>query len=217
MSHPSALPISCPKCQTVQQFMIWDSLNATLNPDEKAQLLKSELARFTCDVCGHTEQVTYPFLYHDMQHSFLVWLIPPNLPAPDDRALENLNNFGTNYRMRTVETQAQLIEKIVIFEADLDDRIVELAKIVVAGMLPPEDRNADTEVFLSAVIDHGADSMMNFLCVSPRGTRRADFNRDWILKAVSVLCPDALKVQPIGQCPRIDRQFALLMLRPAAQ
>lgn len=56
MSVPRKEAVTCPHCGKETDIIIWESLNADLNPKEKQQLLDGTLFRFTCD-CGYTAGV----------------------------------------------------------------------------------------------------------------------------------------------------------------
>ena len=71
---PRSQSVTCPSCGHQQDFVAWESLNATLNPLEKEQLLTGTLTRFTCEKCKESVDVVYPLLYHDMEKQFMVWL-----------------------------------------------------------------------------------------------------------------------------------------------
>jgi hypothetical protein len=46
---------------------VWDTVNVTLNPELKGQLLEGEPNCFTCRICGSSGWVLAPLLYHDME------------------------------------------------------------------------------------------------------------------------------------------------------
>lgn len=66
----------CPKCGTTKSMPIWQSLNASLDPQAKENLLNEEINLFVCDQCGHKSRCITPLLYHDMDRRFMVQYIP---------------------------------------------------------------------------------------------------------------------------------------------
>ncbi len=127
--HEQTLP--CPRCNTPSPFTIWESVNVTLDPELKEQLLSRELFRFTCPACQETSELVYPLLYHDQQRKLMVWLLLPDENdeiSLDQASLEAAKTALQGYTLRLVATANALIEKILIFDAGLDDRVIELMK-----------------------------------------------------------------------------------------
>ncbi len=55
---------------------MWNSINVTLDPKMKEKVMDGSLFLWTCSKCGTTFRVPYPFLYHDMEHRFMVEFFP---------------------------------------------------------------------------------------------------------------------------------------------
>ena len=87
MSKPYSEQLICPECNHQYDFTCWQSLNATLNPEEKDQLLSGELFNTECPACHKTFNVVYPILYHDMDHKVMTWLIL------GDEDIDGINSF----------------------------------------------------------------------------------------------------------------------------
>jgi len=127
MSVTSETNVSCKLCGASQPFPTWSTVNVTLNPELKTKLLKGELTRFVCEKCGWSGEVLYPLRYHDMSKHFMIWLWPDaGEPDTTDMPTEKLEH---EYRFRLVATRNDLIEKILVFEHNMDDRVVELVKL----------------------------------------------------------------------------------------
>jgi hypothetical protein len=131
MTMRSTTPVSCPGCGQEQEFAVCQTLNATLDPELREQLLSGRLTGFTCRSCGRQADVIYPMLYHDMTRRFMAWLVPGDQqPEPLDAATfgETGDEIGRSYTYRLVRTHNQLVEKIKVFEDGLDDRLLEMLK-----------------------------------------------------------------------------------------
>jgi len=138
MSKPFTEQITCPDCKHQYDFTCWESLNATLNPKEKEQLLSGDLFNTECPACHTTYQVVYSILYHDMDHKVMTWLIL------NDEDIDSVNSFiksangleivddltMAGYKYRFVRTQDELREKALIFDCGLDDRVIEFLKVI---------------------------------------------------------------------------------------
>jgi hypothetical protein len=174
MSRPVKRSIPCPQCGKLSEFVSWTSLNVTLNPAEKTALLTGRLTTFVCPGCGHTAQVKYPLLYHDIERAFMLWLVPrgPKGEAgnvPEEFPPEMRKEFGDDYRFRRVETLNDLIEKILIDDAGLDDRVIELSKFVVAQKIMAERKSGDFDLRFNVMTGEGNDAKMDFTVLSPNG------------------------------------------------
>lgn len=137
--------ITCPECNYQSSFTTYQSINSTLEPELKQKIVEWELFKFSCLNCGEPRLVCYETLYHDMEHRLMLYY----LPAMDSREQEEArieemfshikqvegdrysNTFDT-YNFRIVSDMESFIEKVQIFDAGYDDRIVELMKFVLA-------------------------------------------------------------------------------------
>lgn len=136
MSSHHKETITCPKCGKTHEFTAWDSVNVTLLPAEKLQILDNAFFTDRCPDCGHEMQIAYPLLYHDMEKKLMLYLMP-GYQAATKEALSDMSkgllragmDEREGYRLRVVREINDLREKIYIFDAGLDDRCVELMKL----------------------------------------------------------------------------------------
>jgi len=133
MSRVHKEKITCPVCGTENDFDIWDSVNSTLNPEEKEKILNGRFFDFKCHSCGHETQVIYGMIYHDMEHSTMVYLTNPDnverTAAMIAETSEEMKKFNLpKYRNRIVTDPLALREKAMIFNEGLDDRLIEITK-----------------------------------------------------------------------------------------
>lgn len=134
MSRKRKEKIICSKCGTENEVEIWGSLNCDLDLSAKQQLLDGTLFDFKCKQCGHEGRVNYPMLYHDMTHKIMIHFVPED--SVEDVCMqftksEELSGIKLNgYTKRIVTNNKLLREKVIIFENKLDDRIIEIIKII---------------------------------------------------------------------------------------
>ena len=57
MSSPSPETVTCPKCNHQQKFVIWKSMNVTLDPELKAKFIDGTLTTFTCEAIRTLEML----------------------------------------------------------------------------------------------------------------------------------------------------------------
>jgi hypothetical protein len=143
MSSASKEKITCPKCQHQQKFVIWKSINVTLDPKLKEDLISGKLTGFVCERCGHTANVDYGTLYHDMENALLIQLCH----GEQKEDFSALGEMFQHYRIRVVSSRNQLLEKIFIFDAGLDDRMVEFFKLFLLAMMSKQGKEAKELLF----------------------------------------------------------------------
>lgn len=133
MSKSSITPIECTNCGLIQDFTLWNSINADFDPTLKDSLINRKLQQTDCDSCGNTAVVNYPMLYHDMSHKTLVYHLADLKRTQLEQ--EGFETHFEDYQFRVVESWNELIEKIKLLDANLDDKVIELFKMVILGQL----------------------------------------------------------------------------------
>lgn len=66
----------CQNCGANNRILVWDSINAQVNPEAKTALLCGEINVFACQRCEKTFNIEKSLLYHDMENKFMVWYFP---------------------------------------------------------------------------------------------------------------------------------------------
>jgi hypothetical protein len=131
MSLTKRIDVVCPSCGSPQKFKLWESLNVEIDPAEKENLLSGEICTLRCESCGEESPIEHDLLYHDPEKKLLIQLryeeseedstLPP--------AIESLSAvIAQGYRLRVVKTFKDLVEKVLIFDDRLDDRVLEVLK-----------------------------------------------------------------------------------------
>ena len=104
MSMHHEVGITCPKCQKAGIFTVWDSINTKLDPDMKDRVKSQEAFCYHCPHCGTDVHVDYGFLYHDMDHHFMVFY------APTDKDQANASSgLGVDIRNVTLSIYECLV------------------------------------------------------------------------------------------------------------
>jgi hypothetical protein len=130
MSSPTKRQFTCPNCGLEQEFGVWETVNATSDPNQKQQLLQRQLGQFACKGCNRKLTIRHPILYNDVKSKFMVWLPHGDTSKPSVEEGSVIMNMmaKTGYKFRAVDSYNELLEKIRIFDDDQDDRAVELLK-----------------------------------------------------------------------------------------
>ncbi|MDR0439086.1 MAG: CpXC domain-containing protein [Methanocalculaceae archaeon] len=120
--------IICPKCGKKQNFIMYPSVNVSLDPDLADKYLDGNLSILTCEDCGFSGIVEYPILYYDIEKKFSIFFSPDKTDheakIPDVLPVHLLPGMC----LRLVHSSDDLREKIFIFRDLLDDRVVEIVK-----------------------------------------------------------------------------------------
>lgn len=110
----------CSKCSKAFEAGETHSIDTSRNPELKAAVMDGSLFVHKCPYCGKDNLTPEPVLYHDPDRKILIAYT--NAPLSSD-GLEG-------YTCRRVASVGDLIEKVKIFESELDDIAVELAKFI---------------------------------------------------------------------------------------
>jgi len=159
MSHQET--IKCPECGKDSEFTVWQSINTTLDPEMKSAVRNKSAFQFICPYCGHKANVDYGFLYHQMEDHIMIhyanseenaqeiykMLTEKDEANPMKDMLKDL--ITEKYLCRIVRSQNQLLEKLAIFDAQMDDRIVEICKcFIYMQFLEKHPDNKDVELLM---------------------------------------------------------------------
>ena len=150
MKRENQVTIKCPKCGNEIETVSVSSVNISAeSQDERKEVLGKKLNICVCEKCNAHIEVGTPMLYHDAQNAFMVYYVPSMTIDVVKNELNNIKeslqktteSLGYNY-LRIVNSYDSLIEKIIIAEAGLDDRVVELVKIILYGQMQGKKINA---------------------------------------------------------------------------
>lgn len=133
MSIPRKETIKCPKCGAEIEFTLWQSINTEMSfaiPD----IISGKLFQVECKDCGFKTFVNYPMLFNDMIHGVMIYNTAPDSVEETEKAIEATKKLYDG-RTRIVTDQSTLREKTAIFNADLDDRVTEILKLIVMAQL----------------------------------------------------------------------------------
>ena len=124
MSRKTLKKIVCPYCHESFETTIYESVNVTLDEDDRDKVLSGDIFHQECPHCHQEYMSQYPCLYHDQDMKFMVYLYD----GPIDMAAMSAPLLEKGYILRRCRSIEDFIEKIQILSDGLDDRIVEFAK-----------------------------------------------------------------------------------------
>ncbi|MGO4929313.1 CpXC domain-containing protein [Fundicoccus sp. Sow4_D5] len=208
MTQPVTL--ACPVCQTEAKRNIHTAINANTHPELKEQLIAGTLLNFECDTCGAKRHLEVETLYHDPNLKLVVFLAPKISEARED----TLNRLETlraklpvsldDYRLRIVNRQADLIEKIQIFDEGFNDQSIELVKILTDGLFAKEK----PEAVVKARYFYQHEATTKLLYITEDEQLFVDFH-DSLLTFVEEKFAKALKEEYLGQFIVVNQGWAL--------
>lgn len=161
MSRYTTEKIACPECNAESEFLVWSSINTMSNPEMKEKVRTREAFRSICPCCGHTTYVDYGFLYHQMEDKIMIYYVQ-NMESYnqvfDMFSGESMHNAlkeitSSEYMKRIVMSQDELSEKLLIFDNELDDRVIELAKVLFASV--PSEQGVKVTEMLFDISENG--------------------------------------------------------------
>lgn len=127
MSIPVDRTIKCPKCGETLKFTMWQSINTMMSFARK-DIISGKLFEVECGNCGQTTRVIYPILFNDLEHQVMIHYVPPERVDTALSSVKIITKMGS--RARVVTSVNELREKAMIFESDLDDRVIEVQKLI---------------------------------------------------------------------------------------
>ena len=130
MSTGITKDIVCPSCGQTQKLDLYTSINSEENPELRRDILRESVFDWECRHCGYIAQMAYPTIYHDPERGFMICLRPSGAVSKPEAipAVKNLIK-------RSVKNPQEMKEKILIFEAGLDDTAVELVKNAIVTVI----------------------------------------------------------------------------------
>lgn len=155
MSINTTESVKCPKCGQLHELCVWNSITVSDSPDLKKDLLAGKINILRCETCGQTALLPNPLLYHDDEKKLLISFVPCVDEEVKNKLFSNLkNNFQKNdeikkyedYNLRFVSDFNAFLEKILIFDAGLHDKVTELIKLLILSQ-EPEKTEHRTAVF----------------------------------------------------------------------
>lgn len=124
---------------------LFDSLHVSRRPDVREQILDGAFHRFTCPTCGQPVVVEHRLAYTDFPRRQWFTVFPridlrhrvemvafargSFQATMVERAPEMVRGWAKDMTERAIFGLASLREKLVVFEAGLDDRVVECLKL----------------------------------------------------------------------------------------
>jgi len=138
MSEVKSYQIHCPRCRREQSLELYESINVKADPDLRQRLMANDINVVRCEECGLSFRVDKPLLYHDPARHIMIYMVPFSDEAQEsgerqfaDLLLRLDSLLPADIRPPTIGlvcSRIELVERIFLLEAGLNERIVEYLK-----------------------------------------------------------------------------------------
>ena len=128
MSRMHFQEVKCVNCGHVGKFNVWDSINVDTDSKIKEEVKSLDFFKYTCPKCGNDFQVDYLTVYNDIKNHFMVYYVPKEDIEVVDKIKQISLPEKCEDKARIVFSKNDLLEKICVFEAMLNDVLIELIK-----------------------------------------------------------------------------------------
>ncbi len=140
----------CPNCGEPGAVKIDAIIRVSQNPGARDRVLCGAYFEWTCPKCDRQFLLDDVFLYYDDTRQFMIYYVPgykeTALPVPT--LIRTKDGFDyKNSTLRVTTRFLDLAEKIRIFEAGLDDRLVEAVKLYCGINIAKAGQPADDILF----------------------------------------------------------------------
>ena len=155
MSINSSETIKCPQCHQINEVNVWHSITVSDSADLKKDLLSGNVNMFLCPSCSYKALVPTPLLYHDEEKALMISFSPCTDEETKNKLFNEIKQTSaqsgeldnlTNYNLRFVYDYNSLLEKILIFDNGLNDKAIEVLKVLIL-MQKPENMDNMTAMF----------------------------------------------------------------------
>lgn len=132
--------VKCPKCEQMSEVTVWSSITVKDSPDLKKDLLHGRINIFRCPNCEQAGLMPHPMLYNEEDKKLMISFSPTNDPVLREQLYEKVQSSSKEsgeldklegWNLRFVTDYNELLEKVLIFDNDLNDKAVEVIKLMI--------------------------------------------------------------------------------------
>lgn len=204
---------NCPYCMSEEVVTLWDRLDAREDPDLKQRLLRKELQVLDCQNCGRRFVLGEPLLYLDATVGLLAYVSPSLHDVAEEKGaialrLEDLHLEEVSledYPLRRLcSDYSQLLEKIHLADAGLDDRLVEVMKLAARSRLHSDEGRLVRDLYFLAADEQ---ELLFFTAYEEGETEEISLDRNIYYRAEEMLRP-RLQTEESSSWLMIDEAYA---------
>lgn len=137
MAITAIRPVTCAACGHKQSVLDVRQINAQKRPELKEKILQGTLFPMRCKHCGAALEQAERCLYIDPQRPLFIELSASGQALRLPEIQESLKGMHAVFRL--VRTPEDMAEKLRIFDSGLDDRAVEIIRLLMISQLSEKD------------------------------------------------------------------------------
>ena len=212
------IKVKCQQCGEEFDFEIYSLINLQKDKDLYEPLFSLDIFKHKCEKCDHLNIIQYDMMVVDSYKNYMIYLFSPErmniFKDSVDKylsTLEQTNPEGYKVFMesikhtRVVNTINDLKEKLLIFDYDLNDKIIELVK---RGLY--ENKLIDENEFPYIMFNTLERDNISFICIGQaeyRQVKEVGVNINFYNKLIDEL-GEPLKQFKELDFPLIDKNWA---------
>lgn len=194
--------VKCPACGTQQDCPLVQTIDPRENPADKQKLIDGELNMLAC-ACGKRTQLASNVLFR--QGDYTCQVVPGGEKAMDEAAAAFAAS-GIGGTRRLVPSLNALVEKVKLLDAGLDDRAIEMTKVLLLASIGELERvllfdalDKDASVIHWVMFDEDSRpervtspvAQYEKLAQRPQTDRELRIDRAWAIEAVKAMVANA--------------------------
>lgn len=160
--------VKCPNCAQMSDVTVWSSITVKDSVDLKSDLLAGKVNMFKCPSCEHVALMPHPMLYHDEEKKLMISFSPTNDVVIKEQMFSEIKETSKNsgeleklegYNLRFITEYNELLEKVLIFDNELDDKTIEVIKLMILSQ--EVDKSEQRTCRFGKVCDDGIEFMIH--------------------------------------------------------
>ena len=160
--------VKCPNCAQMSDVTVWSSITVKDSVDLKSDLLAGKVNMFKCTSCEHVALMPHPMLYHDEEKKLMISFSPTNDVVIKEQMFSEIKETSKNsgeleklegYNLRFITEYNELLEKVLIFDNELDDKTIEVIKLMILSQ--EVDKSEQRTCRFGKVCDDGIEFMIH--------------------------------------------------------
>ncbi|MDY6084768.1 MAG: CpXC domain-containing protein [Dialister sp.] len=122
--------VACPFCGRETKWKLWDYIYIGDEPAMKAAVRDHSAFYFRCSHCEKETYLHYSFLYQEDETKLLIYVCPDGSDYGEmqKKMTSKASFLYRDYERRIVLSYNDFLEKLLIADAGLDDRVIEIIK-----------------------------------------------------------------------------------------
>lgn len=132
----------CEQCGTSFDVSLPDVIDTEKQPQDAVSVMHGSIFLKSCPECGHRNLILWEFFYKNPKNGYVL-----HLCEKGNIQKESLRD--TYLKQRIVYEPVELIEKIYIFDQGLDDRVIEIMKLMNLFVIADEKKADISDIVFS--------------------------------------------------------------------